>query len=832
MIFSRKFRTELIAERISYNLCISSSQNKHLVVKTHALLRNLKSAGFIFCLFLFLFTYSCSYGQIRYKETQTEVIVYGKRSQLVFSKKQWHVGLKDGSGRLVFEEGEAPSFKVDDAWLSISSIFKVKKLNGQTIGFQLKMADNKAAMARVEVINDNGFRIKIELSGEKASAIKLANKLKPQEEVYGFGEMWNGSVSQRGKAIELWDKNGTPDECAYIPYYVTTSNYAYFLDYGGRVNVDVGKTESDRITMEAPASSISILLTSGNNIAETVSNYLKITGLPNLPPRWSFKPWFWLATPFDQPKGGKFTAQDVLIAAQKFKQLDIPAGVTWLEPPWQAARNSFEPSDKFTKDFKGFVNELHGMGLKVLCWTTPYTLPSSPNWAEAAKNNYLVKNTVNELPKPRTADGKIDQDFSGNYIDFTNPSAKKWWQSQISKVLKLGIDGFKLDAGQDLPEDAVLYGGKPGKDLHNSYALYYNKTFYEILNRTRKGDFLTIPRSAFAGANKYLVFKWPGDLMASFASNGLPSTVYSSISAGLSGFPFISTDIGGFSGRPTTEEVWIRWAQFGAMIPGMQTLSMPWWFSKKASDYYRYLSWLHTDLVPFWMSLAHEAHQNGAPLVRHLVWSFQDDPKVWRRDDEYTLGKSILVAPIMTAENTRKVYLPKGNWFDFWTDEKLTGQKEINWSGDLYHFPVYIAEGAIIPMEVKNDVTGFGTKNSGDYITVAIWPKLSGNSKFRLQDTEGPVNFNVSRAAGSTLQIKWSSSMKKYIFRIHLDSAIPRKITDNGNNVTAFSSLDNFNKTPRDGWYYDEETKKLWIKKKADGVSNTILIYQQSVRKH
>ena len=103
-------------------------------------------------------------------------------------------------------------------------------------------------------------------------------------------------------------------------------------------------------------------------------------------------------------------------------------------------------------------------------------------------------------------------------------------------------------------------------------------------------DFLMIPRAAWVGSPSYTNFKWPGDLSGSFANNGLPSTVHSSLSLAFCGIPFVATDIGGFKNRPAPEDVWIRWAQFGAFLPGMETLHMPWWYSKEAADHFRYLA--------------------------------------------------------------------------------------------------------------------------------------------------------------------------------------------------------------------------------------------------
>jgi alpha-D-xyloside xylohydrolase len=774
----------------------------------------------------FLFIYFCSLSRVEaqyeFSDNYKSLKVQTKYLVLDIKKNPWHMRLEDRNGKVIYEEARTPQFFVKGQWRSVGTINKVKKKSGK-IQLDLDFDGSEKAEAEIEVINENSFRVIIE-PNKGADSLRIYNKLTEGENVFGFGEMWNGSVGQRGKMIDLYDQNGTPDECAYIPFYVTTKNYSFFLDYGGRVLADVGKSDKETLLLQAPASKASILLTGGKNLPEAVAGYLKVTGLPILPPRWAFKPWFWLITPYDQPKG-KYSASDILAAARMYKELDIPVGVTWMEPAWQTAGNSFEPSAKFSSDFKKFVEQLHEMDLKVLCWTTPYTQPNSPNYKEALSANYFAKNEISAAPKPKAADGNRDPDFANHYIDYTSPAARQWWQTQIKKVLDLGIDGFKLDAGQDLPEDGKLYLGA-GKDFHNAFARYYNQTYFEILDRLLKGNFLTVPRSAWSGSNQYSVFKWPGDLMASFADNGLPSSVYSSISVGFSGFPYVSTDIGGFSGRPTTEQVWIRWAQFGAMIPGMQTLNMPWWFSKRASDYYRYLSWLHTDLVPFWMSLAHEAHREGTPIIRHLVWTFPNDRHAVKTDDEYTLGESILVAPVMNSDSVRQVYLPKGTWFDFWNNKKVEGGKQFSWSGDLYSFPLYIREGAIIPLEIQNRVSGFGTEMSKGYRTIAIWPKERGSSSFNLEDQGPAVTIKTNAINPNLMQLDVTGFGAKYIFRVYKsDNWQPKKIESGSKSLPIAKSFEEFNSTTHDNWFYETDKKLLWVKWAATKKNNNLHIY-------
>jgi len=231
------------------------------------------------------------------------------------------------------------------------------------------------------------------------------------------------------------------------------------------------------------------------------------------------------------------------------------------------------------------------------------------------------------------------------------------------------------------------------------------------------------------------------------------------------------------------------------------------------------------------MSLANEAHETGAPICRPLVWTFQDDTDSWRVDNEYTLGESFLVAPVITPENEREVYLPPGVWYDFWNDSKsIQGPDKLNWKGDLWHFPLYIKEGAIIPMEVSKEVTGFGWSESADYITVSIWPSISEKSQFRLYDRKEPVMFNVQMGENEDILIKWSQSAEDYLFRVHWksDNSIKEITAGKGEKRISLSKAENllsFRKNKEDEWFLNETDNKLWIRKSADEYSGEIRIY-------
>ncbi len=768
-------------------------------------------------------------------QSDEEVIFNNENNTFLLLQNPFQIVVRSSDGATIFSNTKASSFKIDGNWESIKKIISTENSSKNKVTLSLELTNGASAKLEITQKSPSLYRITIVSDAKSITAVKGVNFLNPVEEIYGFGEVWNGSVAQRGKSFDAWNVGGTPDECAYMPYYVSTQNYAFWMEYGGLVKFDIGKTNATEIRWESSDTKIVMNLFIANSVAEAVKGFVTITNESLAkPPRWAFEPWAWLMHDPEQPGANISTlrGKHLIDMIKKYKEMDIPVGVTWTEPPWQTERTSFIPNKEFDSDLKGTISKLKEMGVKTLAWTVPYTLEKSPNWQEAYDNNYLVG-----MPSNKKAE-KIKISHLGesrgrnyNYIDFTNPSAVKWWQSEIEKALDLGFAGFKIDDGQTLPDDAILYGNTIGSDVHNSYSYYYNKVFYDVLNKRLGDDFLMIPRAAFIGSGSATNFKWPGDLSVDFGKNGLPSSVYSTLSASLSGLPFLSTDIGGFDWLPASEEVWLRWAQFGAMIPGMQTLNMPWWYSEKAQQHYRFLSWLHTDLIPYWQSLGNLAVETGTPICRHFVWDYQDDIEAWRIDDEFTVGKNLLVAPIIEHNYYRQVYLPEGRWYDFWDDSiSYEGKKWIKYNkgytGNLFKFPLYIREGAIIPLIVQNEVSGFGWKESADYITMAIWPKQEGESSFTLHDLEKPVKFTVSKS-GEEVTVKWNKSEKNYLLRIHSEKNISLKKVICGSNeksLQIFSTLKEFLNSKKDGAVYIEKKQKIVIRKNSDENSGLVKI--------
>jgi alpha-D-xyloside xylohydrolase len=254
---------------------------------------------------------------------------------------------------------------------------------------------------------------------------------------------------------------------------------------------------------------------------------------------------------------------------------------------------------------------------------------------------------------------------------------------------------------------------------------------------------ILLARSGWHGSQRLSAI-WAGDQTSDFAYNsGLRTAIIAGLSAGLSGFPYWSSDIGGYFGTPT-DEVYMRWAQFGAFSPIMMIHGAgrrePWTFSEQTLDVYRRYARLHTDLFPYIDAYAHEASRTGIPIMRAMPLEFPDDPGVWGDlpEHQYCFGAGLLVAPVYYGfSRTRLVYLPEGLWRDFWTGELLAGGRVVRRQADVEQIPVFARAGAIIPWLDPSPTTLLpavreGVRSAGDDLRIDLYP--GANGRFRLCD--------------------------------------------------------------------------------------------------
>jgi alpha-glucosidase/alpha-D-xyloside xylohydrolase len=286
---------------------------------------------------------------------------------------------------------------------------------------------------------------------------------------------------------------------------------------------------------------------------------------------------------------------------------------------------------------------------------------------------------------------------------------------------------------------------------------------------------------------RYGAFLWSGDVYSTWET--LKTHVPVAVNTGLSGIPYWGTDIGGFVPTPEyTGELHIRWFQFGTFCASFRShgrtwhLRLPWGWNtgelgpSEVTGYRggaanpepselrnphvepilkKYLE-LRYRLMPYTYSVAREATRTGMPMMRALWLHHADDPTASARGDQFLWGQHVLVSPVVEKGATvRRVYLPKGVWFDFWTEERIEGGKEIERTVDLETMPLHVRQGTILPM---GPVKQYLDEKVDGPLSLVIYPGADGT--FSLYEDDGR-SFDYRKGAWMGMDIAWSNSTRR-----------------------------------------------------------------------
>ncbi len=527
-------------------------------------------------------------------------------------------------------------------------------------------------------------------------AIAVENfDLRDDECIYGLGEKFI-KLNKVGQTIDLHlaDALGVTSPRSYksVPFYVSNKRYGVFFNHSSSMSYWLGSMSATDVQVAAEDNFLDYYIFTGD-VKQILSSYTDITGKGVLPPKWTFGYW--------QSKISYSSADETLEIAAKLRKERIPCDVIhldthWFKKDWYC---DLEFDTKRFPDPEGYFRKLSDLGFKVSLWQLPYIPGGSNLFDRLASVGGFVK----------CADGSIydlglcfTEGFQGivGVIDFTNPEAVKIYQDALRRLLCLGAKVIKTDFGESAPTDGVYCDGTPGSRMHNLYPLLYNKAVFDV-TREVTGDGVVWARSSWAGGQRYPLH-WGGDNSPNF-ENIIPQ-LQGGLSLGLSGFQFWSQDIGGFCG-PTTDQLLIRWMQVGMFLShsrihgsGDRELYK---FSPETIHICREYINLRYRLLPYIYGAAKMAVDSSLPMLRALVIEYPDDPNVWNLGDEYLFGDSLLVAPITNDETSRRIYLPKGVWTDWWTRERLHGNRWIDLTPDIERLPLFIREGGLIPMGPK-----------------------------------------------------------------------------------------------------------------------------------
>jgi len=595
------------------------------------------------------------------------------------------------------------------------------------------------------------------VQGTSTNKVQTVFNSPASEGLFGLGQHQDSVMNRKGTTEHLANSNGWIN----IPMLVSSKGYGVFWDNYSASDFAGNASGNTKFSYTSQAGEgVDYYFFYGPSIDQVVSLYRTATGAAPLFPKWAYG--------LFQSKDHYASQAEVLKVKDGYRNANIPVDVIVQDwnywDPYSWGSHIMDPSRY--ADPKTLLNTLHAANIHGMISIWPeYQYMANPPSADD-QDNYKALNAINAL---------YPSGGSHHFYDTFNADARKLVYQQIYDRLlgKYGWDAIWADntEPQAYPDSVDINSvttalGKGALNI-NAYPLQHNKGLYEgwrkVGPNTKRVYVLT--RSGFAGQQRYGAACWSGDINCDFAT--FAKQIPGGLNYALAGMPYWTTDIGGYFGGSTNwssaenNELFTRWFQFGAFCPmfrihgqGARELYGTQWSAETKTNLLQ-IDKLRYRLMPYIYSLASKVTNEGYTIMRHLVFDYQNDSKVYNIKDQFLFGPAFLVNPVLTAGATsRSVYLPAGTWYDFWSGATTTGGTTVTASAPLNLIPLYIKAGSIVPMGPNIQ---YATQ-SIDPLEVRIYK--GGDATFTLYEDSGDT-YDYESGKYSQIQFTWNEAAQQ-----------------------------------------------------------------------
>ena len=606
--------------------------------------------------------------------------------------------------------------------------------------------------------------------------VKMSKVSKDGECFYGLGDKATQS-NLKGKRLE----NFATDQYAFskdqeplykvVPFYIGLQKkqaYGIFFDNTFRTNFDFCHERRNITSFWAEGGEMNYYFIYGPQMQNVVTTYTDLTGKPELPPLW--------ALGYHQCKWSYFPESNVKAITSKFRELQIPCDAIYLDIDYMEGFRCFTWNKEYFPDPKRMVAELADDGFKTIVIIDPGIKVDKEYWVykEALANDYFCKRADGPYMKGKVWPGDC------NFPDYTHPEVRAWWAGLFKELISdIGVKGV----WNDMNEPAVMevpnktfpmdvrhdYDGNPcsHRKAHNIYGMQMARATYHGVKRFAypKRPFV-ITRAAYAGTQRY-TSSWTGDNVATWEHLWIANIQVQRMC--LSGMGFTGSDIGGFAEQPSGE-LYARWIQLGVFHPFCRTHSSgdhgdqePWAFDEEVIDITRKFVNLRYQLLPYLYTMFWQYIEEGIPMLKPLVYFDQDDIQTYYRNDEFIFGNQILVCPILEPNSLgRRMYVPRGKWYNYWTNEMISGGKEMWVDTKFDQIPIFVKAGAVIP---KYPVQQYVGELDFDELTLDLYFNEGKEKSVVYEDAQDGYDYKKGRY--SLLSFQTIGKEKELIIQLH-----------------------------------------------------------------